>query len=183
MATDVEIRPVSAGDGAALRAFFERVPDGDRTFFREDVRRPDVLSAWLAESPVRRHVAVDGDGGAVVGYVAVLPATGWSSHVGELRLVVDPARRRAGLGRALARYGLVEGVQAGLSKLVVEVVAEQEATVAMFMALGFEAEALLRDHVRAGDGSLRDLIVLAHFVDDTWAVMETVGIADLLGGG
>jgi ribosomal protein S18 acetylase RimI-like enzyme len=175
----MEIRPIVPADGEVLRAFFERVPEGDRTFFREDVLAPGVIGAWLAEEPRRRHVAVDDR--AIVGYVAVLPGVGWSSHVGELRLVVDPSRRRQGVGRALARYGLLEGLRSGLTKLVVEVVAEQEATAEMFSNLGFEAEALLRDQVRAGDGTLRDLIVMAHFVDDTWGAMQTVGIDEVVG--
>ena len=33
----VEFRPVGAGDAEALSAFFARVPEGDRTFFKEDV--------------------------------------------------------------------------------------------------------------------------------------------------
>ena len=40
----------------------------------------------------------------------------------------------------------------GMTKLVVEVVAEQEATVAMFTQLGFEPEGLLKDHVRSQSG-------------------------------
>lgn len=57
-----------------------------------------------------------------------------------------------------------------------EVVADQSPAVAMFQSLGFQAEALLRDHVRDRSGRLRDLILLAHSVDDTWAAMATAGI-------
>ena len=38
---------------------------------------------------------------------------------------------------------------------------------AMFGALGFEAEGPLRDHVVAGDGRRHDLLVL-HFVEEPW---------------
>ena len=87
-------------------------------------------------------MAVDGDG-EVAGFVAVLPLPGWSDHVGEIRLVVLPRRRGEGLGRALARRALVEAVGVGPRKLVVEVVAEQGAALALFTALGFNGEALL----------------------------------------
>jgi hypothetical protein len=60
----------------------------------------------------------------------------------------------------------------------VEVVADQEGAVALFTALGFSAEGLLRDHVRDGDGRRRDLVLLAHPVDDHWAAMTTAGIDD-----
>jgi hypothetical protein len=48
----------------------------------------------------------------------------------------------------------------------------------MFAELGFTGEALLRDHIHDGNGHYRDLVVLAHLVDDTRAAMDTVGIND-----
>ncbi len=176
--TDPDVRPLAAGDAPALEAFFRRVPEGDRTFFREDVLAPAVIASWVAGAPGERFVAVqDAD---VVGYLAVIPGVGWSSHVGELRVVVDPGRRRAGVGRALARHGLLHGLEQGRAKLIVEVVADQEPTLAMFSALGFQPEALLRDHVRDGAGELRDLIVMAHFVDEVWDTMRTIGLDEAL---
>jgi ribosomal protein S18 acetylase RimI-like enzyme len=97
-----------------------------------------------------------------------------------VRVVVDPAVRGRGIGRALSRAGLVTGLELGLSKLVVEVVADALPAVAMFEALGFEPEALLRDHVRDRTGSLRDLLVLSHFVEGTWSGMATAGLEDEL---
>jgi ribosomal protein S18 acetylase RimI-like enzyme len=171
----------------ALLAFFGSLPEGDRTFIKEEVTDPDTVRSWATDtSPGGRWVSVDtggegGDGMAeVTGYVAVRPLPGWSDHVGEVRLVVSPTRRGSGLGRELARRALVEAVSSGLSKLVVEVVAEQGAALALFADLGFSGEALLRDHIRDRSGELRDLMVLAHHVSETWAGMDTVGIADEL---
>ena len=58
--------------------------------------------------------------------VAVVPLQGWSSHVGEVRVIVDPAHRGRGIGRALARHAVLDALELGLTKLVVEVVADQE---------------------------------------------------------
>lgn len=178
--TDQTIRPIEGADRDALQAFFQRVPEGDRTFFREDVFAPGIIDRWLDDSADPRFVAVDGDD--IVGYLAIIVEVGWSSHVGELRVVVDPTRRRRGIGRALARHGLVHALEHGLTKLVVEVVADQEPTLAMFSSLGFEPEALLRDHVRDRSGQLRDLITMAHLVAETWSAMRTTGIEDLIEG-
>jgi L-amino acid N-acyltransferase YncA len=164
----------------ALLRFFGDLPAGDLTFIKEEVTDPETVRSWASgESSGGRWVAVDGD--EVTGYVAVRPLPGWSDHVGEVRLVVAPSRRGSGLGRALARQALVGAVSSGLSKLVVEVVAEQGSALALFSDLGFSGEALLRDHIRDRDGELRDLMVLAHHVSDTWSGMDTVGIADELG--
>ena len=171
-----DVRQFSEDDTAALKAFFARVPEGDRTFFREDVLDDD----WRSDPNEHRWLATDGD--VIVGSLAIRRGVAWSSHVGELRIVVDPTRRRQGIGQALARLALVEGVGLGLHKLVVEVVAAQEPTVAMFTGLGFEAEALLKSHVRDGAGNVHDLFVMSHFVDETWSTMQTTGIADLVEG-
>ena len=74
----------------------------------------------------------------------------------------------------------MQAVGSGLSKLVVEVVAEQGAALALFTDLGFTGEALLVDHIRDRNGELRDLMVLAHHVRDTWAGMDAVGVEDEL---
>jgi L-amino acid N-acyltransferase YncA len=174
----MEIRRPGPDDVEPLIAFFERIPAAERTFFKEAVLDRAAVEAW-ATGGGRRALACDA--GDVVGYVAVVPLGGWSDHVGEVRLVVDPARRGRGLGRELARWALVQAIELGLRKLYVEVVADQEGAVGMFSALGFQAEGLLRDHVRDRDGQLRDLILLAHPVEDQWAAMSTAGIDDALG--
>jgi len=97
-----------------------------------------------------------------------------------VRLVVDPEHRGQGLGRALARHAVHDAVELGLAKLVVEVIADQEALIGMFRALGFEPEALLADHVRDRNGQIRDLLVLANDVESQFAAMTTAGITDAL---
>ena len=171
----MQIRRIDPADGTALAAFLERIPEADRTFLKEDVADPEVVAAW-ARPDDARSIALDG--GAVVGYVAVIPLHGWSSHVGEVRIVVDPVHRGRGVGRALARHAVVEALGLGLEKMVVEVIADQEALIAMFRAIGFEPEALLVDHVRDRSGALRDLLVLAHSVEGQWASMAAAGIVD-----
>ena len=109
-----------------------------------------------------------------------MPLHGWSSHVGEVRLVVDPEHRGRGIGRDLARHAVVEAVGLGLSKLVVDVISDQLALIGMFRALGFEPEALLADHVRDRSGELRDLMVLSNDVESQFASMAAAGISEQL---
>jgi RimJ/RimL family protein N-acetyltransferase len=175
----MQIHEPTAADLDGLLQFFERVPESERTFFKEPVLDRATVEGWLTAERGRRGLAL-ADDGSVVGYVAIVRLSGWSDHVGEVRLVIDPEQRGQGLGRALARWALLRALEAGLSKLTVEVVAEQEGAVAMFSSLGFQAEGLLRDHVRDRDGELRDLILLSHSVEDAWSAMETAGIDDAL---
>jgi ribosomal protein S18 acetylase RimI-like enzyme len=171
------LRELSPDQVDALTGFFAALPEGDRTFVKEAVDDRAVVAGW-AESGQTASRWVACDGTDVVGYVAVLPLPGWSSHVGELRLVVAPAARGRGLGRLLAGHALKTAVGMGLSKLVVEVVAVQEGTIAMFNELGFRGEALLTDQIRDGHGELQDLVVLAHDVTAAAAALDTVGVED-----
>jgi ribosomal protein S18 acetylase RimI-like enzyme len=173
----MEYRPIEPGDEPALQRFFARIPESDRTFLKEDVEDPTVVVDW-SRPEAARVIAVDG--GEVVGSVAVVPLHGWSSHVGEVRLVVDPEQRGRGIGRELARHALKDAVQLGLSKLIVDVISDQTALIGMFRTLGFEPEALLADHVRDRSGELRDLMVLANDVESQFASLATAGIAEQL---
>src|SRR4051812_50137279 len=112
----MQIREPSAADLDALMAFFERVPESERTFFKEPVLDRAAVEGWLSGERGRRGLAFSDDG-RVVGYVAVIRLTGWSDHVGEVRLGVDPQERGQGLGRGLAPRGLLRGPDCDPKKL------------------------------------------------------------------
>jgi ribosomal protein S18 acetylase RimI-like enzyme len=157
--------------------FLRRIPESDRTFFKEPIDDEAHVANWFS-SDGARWVALDGD--RVLGYVAVVPLHGRSSHVGEIRLIVDPARRGEGVGTALARHAIVAAFRSGLSKLVVEVLARGEFTIAMFRALGFDPEALLAAQVRDPEGGFEDLMILAQRADEALAGIAAAGVADAL---
>jgi ribosomal protein S18 acetylase RimI-like enzyme len=175
------IEPLASGHLDALRRFNAALPEGDRTFIKEDLDDPACAEAWVrGDGRARRWAAVEG--GEILGVLFLLPLTGWSAHVGELRVVVAEAARGRGIGRALSQYAVVQAAEAGLRKLVVEVVAEQEPAVRMFTDLGFQGEALLGDHIRDRGGDLRDVLVLAHYLDDNWSAMASVGLGEEVEG-
>lgn len=175
------IEALEPGHLDALRRFLAALPEGDRTFMKEDVTDPASSEAWVrGEGRARRWVAVDG--GEILGSLFLIPLTGWSAHVGEIRVVVAQAARGRGIGRELAQFAVVQAAEAGLRKLVVEVVAEQEPAVRMFTGLGFQGEALLGDHIRDRGGDLRDMLVLAHYLDDNWSAMASVGLSEEIEG-
>ena len=132
----MEIRQLEPGDREALERFLRRVPESDRTFFKEDVEDPAVIDAWVRPETAR-VLAVDE--GEVLGYSALVQLHGWSSHVGEVRVIVDPDRRGRGVGRMLARRAVLEAVALDLTKVVVEVISDQEATILMFRVAGVRA--------------------------------------------
>jgi L-amino acid N-acyltransferase YncA len=172
----MELRPIQAGDLELITEFFERVPERDRTFFNEDVLDPVVVEGFLHPREGDQRLILLDDDGSVVGWVALFGGVGWSHHVARIGLVVDPAARGRGLGRRLAREGLVRGLQAGYSKLVVEIIAEERPPIGMFQAIGFQIEALLVDHVRDLAGNVHDLVVLTHHAEQGRSDLEAIGL-------
>jgi ribosomal protein S18 acetylase RimI-like enzyme len=172
------LTPLASADVDAVMAFLDSMPEGDRTFFKDGDDR-ETVERWVNDTHALRWI-LPGDGD-IAAYLAVIPGAGWSSHVGELRLVVGAGYRRCGLGRRLARRGLLEAVQAGLDKIVVEVVADRQGDIEMFTSIGFSAEALLTNQIRDRTGQTRDLVILAHDVAAVRDSMEILGIDEAAG--
>jgi ribosomal protein S18 acetylase RimI-like enzyme len=170
----------TADQAAPLSALFDRLPASDLTFIKDETRDPAVVAGWVDR---KGWCWVAQDGGTVTGFAALLPLSGWSDHVAELRLVVDPATRGQGLGRELTLHAVTAGLREGIRKIVVEVAADQEGPMGLFSRLGFSGEALLRDHFRDRTGELRDLVMLAFFTDTTFDAMDAIGVTEALTGG
>ena len=173
----MEIRPVQPDDQAALIAFFHRMPEADRTFFKEDVDDPDVVMSWARPGGARVIAVEDGE---VLGIGRRRPA---ARLVESRRRGAARGRSRAPRARRRARAGA-----AGRARGDGDVAGEarrrrhRRAGVAdrHVRALGFEPEALLVDHVRDRSGELRDLLVLANSVESQFASMSAAGIVDSL---
>lgn len=178
---NIDIREMRPDDAQALRRFFDDVPADDRTFFKEDISDAQaVADRWIADHRSIRRISFED--GAVVAFAALSPGVERMSHVADLRLVVAGRTRGRGLGRAFARHMLVEAVDHSFKKVTVDIAAENEGAIRMFQELGFQPEALLRDHLCDPSGELHDLVVLAHVVDDQWSGMLTAGIDEALAG-
>ena len=157
------LRRIGPEDAELLSGFLEGLPEGDRTFFKEDIDAP-AIERWCQDERAARWMLV-GDDGSSQAFLAIIPGVAWSAHVGELRLSVGAEHRRRGIGRRLAQLAVTEGVRMGLRKLMVEVVADKEGDLAMFTAIGFEAEALLKDHICDRAGTRRHQLQQSHYVD------------------
>lgn len=176
-----EVREPTRADAPALPEFFASMPAGDRTFFFQDVDDPAVIDAWACDERRLRRCAAGADG-AIVALAGLQPGVDWTSHAADLMLLVAPAARRQGLGRALARRMLIEAVEEGFRKVTVMIAADDTGAIEMFLGLGFQAEGLLRDQLRnPDDGALRDTVILAHLVDETWSTMLTGGFGEAAG--
>ena len=173
-----ELRYMAQGDGAAVAAFADALPPHDLLFMRRDITRPKVISAWLrgiAAGKITTLLATRN--GRVSGCVALIrDELSWSPHVGEMRLVLDPAVRGRGLGRALADECFAIALSLGIEKIVAHMTVDQQAAIAVFEELGFRPEAMLSEHVRDRQGVKHDVAILSQDVNRLLARLETFGL-------
>ena len=159
------IRRFEAADRDAMAVFAAALPEHDLLCLGRDLRHPRVIEAWLSaigEGWIDSFVA-KGDDGAVVGTAALVrDPLGWSAHVGEVRLLVDQAKRGHGLGRDLLECIFAAAHAHELAKLTAQMTTDQAGSLALFESVGFRPEAMLRDHVRGIDGVPHDLAILAY---------------------
>jgi L-amino acid N-acyltransferase YncA len=177
---NTDVRELTSEDTSSLQEFFANLPEGDRTFFFADVMDPEVVRAWASDATRVRRCACD-ESGRIVAFAALEPGVDWSSHVAEMYLVVAPEARRQQLGRILARGMLIEALERDFKKVTIRIAADNGGAIQMFQKLGFEGEALFRDHLCSPvEGEFRDMVMLAHMVDDQWAKMLTGGFDEAL---
>ena len=159
----VSVRPLEPDDKIRLLEFFERIPEEERYYLKENVASAKVIQGWTSNMDFAKVIPIV----AVVGNAIVADATLHLNrtparhHLGEVRVVVDPAYREVGLGGRLIREILDIAAGLGLVKVTFELVAqrEKEAVVAA-ERVGFKEVATLEDRVKDFWGNYQDVILL-----------------------
>lgn len=157
------IREMTANDGDALRSFACALPAHDTLYMRRDITQQRGIDAWvkdLAEGLVYSLLAEDAAG--VAGYSTVnLNRLEWTRHVADLRVATADRARGRGLGRLLAREAFNIALALDIEKLFARMTPDQEGARILFQELGFQPEALLKDHVKDREGNYHDLLLKA----------------------
>ena len=164
--TTVTLRPLIPQDRAEVGEFFERVPHDDRAFLKEDLLNRYEVEVWLDEIDIDRETVIVALAGKRIVGTAVLGRQrhGWSRHVGEIRIVGDPAFRRRGLGHLLADVIMDLAQKIGLEKLLAQMVSDRPEPIRVFKRLGFRTEATFNDQVKDRHGNTHDLLVMAYYL-------------------
>jgi L-amino acid N-acyltransferase YncA len=172
------IRRFRASDAEAMVGFAQSLPEHDLLFLSRDVREPRVVAAWLKaieDGEIDSLVAEDAD--EIVATAALVrDPLSWSAHVGEVRLLVAPGRRGAGLGSDLLQGVFMIAKDRGLTKLVARMTIDQTGSIALFEGVGFRAEAMLKDQVRGADGRSHDVAILSYDAARVAALHAATGI-------
>ena len=137
----MQVRLANLGDAEAIRTIYNFEVTGSTSTFDLVPRTPEDQVAWL-----RRHegahpavVATDPDG-TVLGFGSLStfrdrPA--YSTTV-ENSVYVDRSRRGSGVGRALLEELIAQATQLGFHTMIARVVGDNEASLGLHKACGFE---------------------------------------------
>ena len=178
----VTITPLQPEHEAALIDFVSRLSPHDLLFLRRDIGNPKVMAAWMeGVQSGRQNSLVAVQGQEILGSTAIItePLT-WSSHVGELRVLIDASVRGMGLGRVLTQECFVQALGMGLEKLCAQMTTDQSGAIVVFEELGFRAEALLKKHVRDTQNQMHDLVIMSQDVREFEAMQDAYGLSDLV---
>lgn len=160
---EVTLRPLVPADEGALLRFFQRLPEADRFYLKEEVTSPAVIHAWCAGVNYDRALPLLAiDSGEIVADASLhRRREGARRHTAEARLSVDPGFRNRGLGSLLLKELLDIAYDAEMDRVTVELVAERQAdAIEAFSRLGFIEVARLAGHAKDPDMHPRDLLIL-----------------------
>jgi L-amino acid N-acyltransferase YncA len=162
--TVLTLRPMTPSDAAGLLQFFLSIPESERWFLKEDVTSPSIIESWAQEIDYRRALPLLAltEADQIVADAALIRRRGGSrSHVGEVRVVVAPAFRHRGLGVTLIRELCDIANDAGIERVIAEMVAgPEDDAISAAEWLGFYKVATLEAMVKDQQGRDCDLVIM-----------------------
>lgn len=152
----------------AISEFASSLPSSDLVFLRMDITQPEAVDEWVENVRRERTITVLAEyNGEIVGYGNLhMSSLRWTSHIGEIRILVAGKHRKLGIGKELAEDLVDIAREKGLSRVVSHIAATQPGVRLMFESLGFEAEALLTDWLKDHSGKIHDLIIMSNLIDE-----------------
>jgi RimJ/RimL family protein N-acetyltransferase len=159
----VVLRLMEKSDGDRIVEFARALPPDDLLFLRKDITNPAVVDGWVSDLEAGRVQTVLAEAnGELLGYGSLwLEETFWGRHMGEIRVLVRPDYRGAGLGYQLASDVFAMARHLGINKIIARVTQEQVRTRVTLERLGFRPEAVLRGFAIDREGKHHDLVVMS----------------------
>ncbi|MEO0548500.1 MAG: GNAT family N-acetyltransferase [Pseudomonadota bacterium] len=171
----IVLRIPGSGDEEAIHAFANDLPSHDLLYLRRDISQRPVVDAWLDSVANGESLSLVAEqDGALIGMSALmLDRKSWSPHVGEIRVLIGEAARGKGLGRAMIQEAFLQALDLNLDKIIAQMTLDQTGARTVFQEMGFEQEALLKDHVRDRNGNDHDIIIMSCDVTSVSSRMQS----------
>jgi len=137
----MQLRPALPADAEAIRTIYNTEVLRSTATFDVVPRTVEDQDRWMAEHQGAHPaiVAVDGDGGVVgFGSLSYYRDRHAYATTAENSVYVDAGRRGEGIGRVLLEELVHRAVQHGFHTLIARIGSENEASVRLHQACGFE---------------------------------------------
>lgn len=172
--TQVLLRPLKPEDESRLNDFFTRIPEKERWFLRDNVADPRVIRRWIEHLDYDRvlpMVAAKKEDETIIANVSLHRRPfGGLHHLGQLRILVDPAYRSQRLGTWMLLDMIRLAMDMGVEKLVAEFVSEvEQAAINAAYKLDFFKVAVLPEYVKDQAGNYRDLLIMIKNLHREWS--------------
>ena len=150
MPLDVIVRPIATSDAASYHACLDSVAR-ERRYLAQTaalpLKRIEMFVRESVDQGVAQFVALDGS--LVVGWTDVFP--NWAdavAHCGTLGMGVLAEYRGRGIGTAPLAACLAKAAAKGISRVVLEVRADNSRAIHLYEKAGFAVEARMRNAMR-----------------------------------
>ena len=155
------LRPMEGADEAGLVEFFRRIPVDDRQLFKDDVTKSSVIRGWIRNLDYTNilPLLVFQDRRVVADATLHRDKRGWSRHVAEVRVSLDPDFRGRGLARMLLREFIDLGPDLDVAILNASVLDVQHEARELVESLGFVPIATFPQHAIDLAGVVHDVLV------------------------
>ena len=126
--TGVTLRPLQEGDQGLLVRMFKRLPEDDRWFLDHDVADHGVIEDWVKDMDMNRVFSIVAVlEGEIIGHATLLRQYyGSKSHIGKIRISVDPSFRERHLGTWMLLELINMAMEMGLETLIMSLVRERD---------------------------------------------------------
>lgn len=161
--TGVTLRPLKDGDENALLEMFRRLSVDDLWFLNHDVSDPGLIADWINNLDPNRVISIVAllEGRVVGNAVLMMKRYGAKSHIGKVRISVDPGFRDRRLGTWMLLDLVNLSMAMGLQMLVMRLVQDRDASLINGVRkLGFIEEAVLKNYLMGGEGQAHNLVIM-----------------------
>ena len=173
---EVLIRRPTVGDLDRMLAFFSQLPAAVKNHLRYNVGKDrEVGMRRLDQVDEQNHwrlVAELEAGDFVADGTMDREMFGWTRHIADMRIVVDPRFDDKGLREAIAEELLRAAQQAGVERLQTEVLQEHTSYISVLEHIGFTREVVRKAYAKGVDGKLHDVIIMSNDLESIWKRLE-----------
>lgn len=167
----VLLRIAGPSDRDALVQMYTTVSDREQSFFIDDIRHPSTFVKWFEPNDLQETLSIVAESnGILVGEAAIIrQKTSRTSHVGNVRIFIQPDWRSVGLGPQMVSLLFTEALKMGIQKISISIPEPADKDFRILLEkTGFAREAVLKNHYKTESGISQAIIMYGRDLEELW---------------